>query len=41
MYLHNDWRRFALAHAIELGHYIVFKYDNHCILAVEAFNESM
>jgi hypothetical protein len=25
MYLHNGWRRFACAHAIEVGHFVVFK----------------
>ncbi|KAK1627115.1 hypothetical protein QYE76_001430 [Lolium multiflorum] len=29
MFLNNGWRRFARAHAIKAGHFIVFKYDGH------------
>ncbi|KAK1629551.1 hypothetical protein QYE76_003866 [Lolium multiflorum] len=37
MYLHNGWRRFARSHAIEVGHFVVFKYDNHYMLTVKVF----
>jgi hypothetical protein len=41
MYFHNRWRRFVCAHAIEVGHFVVFKYDSHGMLTVKAFDETM
>jgi hypothetical protein len=32
MYHHNSWRRFAHAHAIGIGYFIVFKYNGHNML---------
>jgi hypothetical protein len=36
MYLCYGWRRFARAHAIEVGHFIGIKYEGHDMLIVAA-----
>jgi hypothetical protein len=41
LYLHNDWRRFTHVHAIEVGHFVVFKYDGHDMLIGKVFDETM
>jgi hypothetical protein len=41
MFLHNGWRCFAHSHAIEVGHFVVFKYDGHCDFNVKAFTATM
>jgi hypothetical protein len=39
MFLHNGRRSFA--HTVEVGHFVVFKYDDHCVFTVKAFDETM
>jgi co-chaperonin GroES (HSP10) len=41
MYLHNSWRQFSRAHAIEVGHFFVFKYNSHSMLTVKLFDKIM
>jgi hypothetical protein len=41
MFLHNGWRRFARSHAIDVGHFDVFKYDGHRDFSVKVFDEIM
>ncbi|KAM0927878.1 hypothetical protein ACQ4PT_002124 [Festuca glaucescens] len=41
MLLHNGWRRFARSHAIDVGHFVVFKYDGHSDFNVKVFDETM
>jgi hypothetical protein len=41
MYLHNGWRGFTHAHVIEVGHFVVFKYDGHDILTIKVLDEVM
>ncbi|KAK1667964.1 hypothetical protein QYE76_056123 [Lolium multiflorum] len=40
-FLHNGWRRFARSHAIEAGHFVVFKYDGLGDFIVKVFDETM
>jgi hypothetical protein len=40
-FLHNGRRRFARSHAIEAGHFFVFKYDGHGDFIVKVFDETM
>jgi hypothetical protein len=41
MFLHNGGRRFARSHAMDVGHFAVFKYDGHDDFNVKIFDESM
>ncbi|KAK1613190.1 hypothetical protein QYE76_036863 [Lolium multiflorum] len=41
MFLHNGWRRFTRSHAIDVGHFVVFKYDGHDDFSVKVFDETM
>jgi hypothetical protein len=41
MFLHNRWRRFACSHAVNVGHFVVFKYDDHDDFSVKVFDETM
>jgi hypothetical protein len=41
IFLDNGWRCFARRHAIEVGHFVVFKYDGHIMLTVKAFDNTM
>ncbi|KAK1616231.1 hypothetical protein QYE76_021748 [Lolium multiflorum] len=41
MFLQNDWRHFARSHAIEVGHFVIFKYDGHNVFTVKVFDETM
>jgi hypothetical protein len=38
MFLLNGWGRFPHAHAIEVRHFVVFKYDSHIMLTVKVFD---
>jgi hypothetical protein len=33
--------RFARSHAIDAGHFVVFKYDGHGDFSVKVFDETM
>jgi hypothetical protein len=41
MFLHNGCRRFTRSHAIEAGHFVVFKYDGHDDFSAKVFDETM
>jgi hypothetical protein len=41
MFLHNGWRRFARSHAIDIGHFVGFKYDDHNNFSVKIFYETI
>ncbi|KAK1632769.1 hypothetical protein QYE76_007084 [Lolium multiflorum] len=41
MFFHNGWRHFARSHVIEVGHFIVFKYDSHSVFTIKVFDETM
>jgi hypothetical protein len=41
LYLYNGWRCFARAHAIEVEHWVVFKYAGHGMSTVKVFDETM
>jgi hypothetical protein len=41
MFLHSGWRRFALSHAIDVGHFVVFKYNGHNEFSVTVFDKTM
>jgi hypothetical protein len=41
MFLHNGWRRFARSHAIDVEHFVVFKYDVHDGFSIRVFDETM
>jgi hypothetical protein len=39
--LHNGWRHFTHVHSIEVGHFVVFKYEGHDMVTVRFFDEIM
>ncbi|KAK1613382.1 hypothetical protein QYE76_037055 [Lolium multiflorum] len=41
MYLYNCWRRFACTHAIEVGHFVVFKYYGQGMPTIKILNKTM
>jgi hypothetical protein len=41
MFLNNDWRRFARSHAIDIGHFVIFKYDGYGEFSIKVFDETM
>jgi hypothetical protein len=41
MFLHNGCRRFTRSHAIEAGHFVVFKYDGHDDFSAKVFYDTM
>ncbi|KAK1686985.1 hypothetical protein QYE76_047833 [Lolium multiflorum] len=41
MFLYKGWSCFARSHAIDVGHFVVFKYDGYDEFSVKAFDETM
>jgi hypothetical protein len=41
MYLDRGWERFARAHDLGLGNFLVFSYDGDAVLTVKVFDGSM
>ncbi|XP_051202607.1 B3 domain-containing protein Os03g0212300-like [Lolium perenne] len=41
MLLHNEWRRVARSHTIEVSHFFVLKYNGHNIFTVKVFDETI
>jgi hypothetical protein len=41
MYLDRGWERFARAHDLGLGNFLVFSYDGDAVLTVTVFDGSM
>jgi hypothetical protein len=41
MYLNNCWRHFVHAHAVVVRHFLIFKFDGHCMLTVKVIDEVM
>ena len=41
MHLGRGWERFARAHCLQLGHFLVFRYDGDAVLTVKVFDGSM
>ncbi|KAK1694591.1 hypothetical protein QYE76_011288 [Lolium multiflorum] len=39
LFLHNGWRSFA--RTVEVGHFAVFKYDDHGVFTIKVFDETM
>jgi hypothetical protein len=37
----DGWWWFTRVHAIEVGHFVVFKYDSHDMLTVKVFDETI
>jgi hypothetical protein len=40
-FLYKGWRCFARSHAIDVGHFVVFKYDGYGEFIVKVFDETM
>ncbi|XP_040244247.1 B3 domain-containing protein Os03g0212300-like [Aegilops tauschii subsp. strangulata] len=41
MYLGPDWDHFACAHELQLGHFLVFRYDGDAMFTVKMLNNTM
>ncbi|XP_040249871.1 uncharacterized protein [Aegilops tauschii subsp. strangulata] len=41
MYLGPDWDHFARAHELQLGHFLVFRYDGDAMFTVKMFDNTM
>jgi hypothetical protein len=41
MYLITGWKKFARAHQIEAGHFILYRYDGEAMLTISVFDETM
>ncbi|XP_040242961.1 B3 domain-containing protein Os03g0212300-like [Aegilops tauschii subsp. strangulata] len=41
MYLGPGWEHFAHAHDLQLGHFLVFRYDSDAVLTVKMFDNTM
>lgn len=41
MHLHHGWDLFARAYSVQLGSFLVFKFDGHDMLTVKVFDLSM
>ena len=41
MYLGPGWEQFARAHELQLGHFLVFRYDGDAMFTVKMFDNTM
>ncbi|XBJ10311.1 hypothetical protein VPH35_015200 [Triticum aestivum] len=41
MYLGPGWEQFACAHELQLGHFLVFRYDSDAMFTVKMFDNTM
>ncbi|XP_040249933.1 B3 domain-containing protein Os03g0212300-like [Aegilops tauschii subsp. strangulata] len=41
MYLGPGWEQFARAHELQLGHFLVFRYNNDAMFTVKMFDNTM